>query len=327
MDRPRKTISLQSRRVLAAMFLAVAWLTLLTACQRPSNRPAPAPSVSPAVTEAPVAAPEAEAIGPPAEEPKEAVSPAPATTAGEANPVEAKPLETTVSPAIDEPMLAAPEETEQSEGKERFNFGEPLVEGLTENERLDPKEPVWLTKDRKSVVVQSMVCQRQAPLEMFACLLNTKEHESVLTVPVKAFVIHAGLLAAGAEPGTPVRWEPEFAPPTGTEIKIELLWKDEQGKVQRASAQEWVRDMSTGKAMVQPWVFAGSMMYEDQETKKKYYMADGSGDLICVSNFASATLDVPIRSSDSNASLMFEAFTEHIPPLGTPVTIVLTPKK
>ena len=35
---------------------------------------------------------------------------------------------------------------------------------------------------------------------------------------------------------------------------------------------------------------------------------------------------VPIRSSDSNAVLLFEAFTERIPPLGTPVTLILTPK-
>ena len=92
-----------------------------------------------------------------------------------------------------EPPAAAPEK--------KLDFGEPLVEGLGENERLAPKEPIWLTKDRKSVVIQSMVCQREAPLEMFACLLGSKEHESVLAVPVKAFFVHAGLLAAGSETG------------------------------------------------------------------------------------------------------------------------------
>jgi hypothetical protein len=67
-------------------------------------------------------------------------------------------------------------------------------------------------------------------------------------------------------------------------------------------------------------------MYKDEETGEEHYMADSSGELICVSNFPTATLDVPIESSDSDAALMFEAFTEHIPPLGTPVTMVLTPK-
>jgi hypothetical protein len=37
-------------------------------------------------------------------------------------------------------------------------------------------------------------------------------------------------------------------------------------------------------------------------------------------------LDLPIESSQSNEALLFRAFTERIPPLGTPVTLLLTPK-
>ncbi|GIW99335.1 MAG: hypothetical protein KatS3mg111_2668 [Pirellulaceae bacterium] len=51
-------------------------------------------------------------------------------------------------------------------------------------------------------------------------------------------------------------------------------------------------------------------------------MAEG-GDLICVSNFSTATLDVPFESSQVNAGLMFAAFTERIPERGTPVRLVL----
>ncbi len=233
-------------------------------------------------------------------------------------------------PDAEEPDAEEPEVDEADMAEEdpadKYDFGEPLVEGLGENQRLQPKQPIWLSKDCMSVVMQSMVCQRQAPLEMFACLLGSKEHESVLAVPVEAYVVHTGLLATGAESGTPVRWDPHYAPPTGTEIEISMLWKDEEGKVQTARAQEWVRDVTTGKAMANPWVFAGSKMYMDEETGEKHYLADSSGELICVSNFPTATLDVPIESSDSNASLAFEAFTEKIPPLGTPVTLVLTPK-
>ncbi|NLS94426.1 MAG: hypothetical protein GXX96_19895 [Planctomycetaceae bacterium] len=237
----------------------------------------------------------------------------------------AMPEEAGKTAAADQPDVPQvdPPETDL---EQKLDFGKPLVEGLGKNELLDPKDPIWLTRDRKSVIMQSMVCQRQAPLEMFACLYGSKEHESVLTVPVKANVVHTGLLAAGAKSGTPVRWDPEYAPPTGTEIEITVLWKDEQGKVQKARAQDWVKDLTTGKAMTHPWVFAGSRMHKDEETGREHYMGDSSGDLICVSNFSTATLDVPVQSSDSNASLMFEAFTEHIPPLGTPVTIVLTPK-
>ncbi len=218
------------------------------------------------------------------------------------------------------------EDPPRTDPSDRFDFGEPLIEGLGKNERLDVKQPIWLTKGGKSVVIQSMVCQTQAPLEMFACLLGSKEHESVLAVPVKAWIVHTGLLATNAIAGKPVSWDPEYTPPTGTEIEIALLWKDEQGQVQKAQAQQWVRDMTTGKAMTHPWVFAGSRLEKDEESRKNLYLADMTGELICVSNFPSATLDVPVASSGSNASLLFEAFTENIPPLGTPVTMVLTPK-
>ena len=73
------------------------------------------------------------------------------------------------------------------------------------------------------------------------------------------------------------------------------------------------------------WVFAGSDFYTDPESKKRFYQAE-MGDFICVSNFPSAMLDVPVESSSDNDNLVFEAFTERIPKRGTPVCIVLTPR-
>jgi hypothetical protein len=57
------------------------------------------------------------------------------------------------------------------------------------------------------------------------------------------------------------------------------------------------------------------------------YQADREGDLICVSNFPAAVLDLPIESTSENTELLFEAFTERIPPVGTAVTVILKPKK
>jgi len=192
----------------------------------------------------------------------------------------------------------------------------------------DPDEtyPVWFDPEGKQVVMVGVVCQRETPLELFACLRGSKEHESVVAVATKAYVVHAGLLATGAEVGNPVQFYPKYVPARGTEIEVSVAWKDEQGKTRHARAQEWVRDANTKKAMEYPWVFAGSSFSKHPVTGEPFYHADGEGDLICVSNFPSAVLDVPVKSSDSNASLMFDAFTERIPPRGTPVTIVLTPK-
>ncbi|MEM9185432.1 MAG: YdjY domain-containing protein [Planctomycetota bacterium] len=198
----------------------------------------------------------------------------------------------------------------------------PAPEGAT---RLSPTHDLWIDVERGVVIIDTNVALRRGMLEMFACTRGTKEHESILSANTLAFSAHAALLRLGAKVGTPVRWEPTYAPPTGAEIEIELLWRDEAGNMQKARAQDWVRNAKTGKAMDLPWVFAGSGFWKDEETGQNYYLAE-EGDFICVSNFGTAMLDVPAPSTQSQEGLLFEAFTERIPPLGYPVRMVLRPK-
>ncbi len=205
------------------------------------------------------------------------------------------------------------------------DLGPPLVDNAKDLKRLDKNRPVWIDTKNKRVIVVGQICQNDVPLELFACLRETKEHEAIVTVDVKALTVHAGLLAVGAQQGSPAKWDPIYQPASGTEIEITLVWKDGEGKRQTARAQDWIRDSQTDRAMEQEWVFAGSGLWEDEETGQKHYQAEG-GDFICVSNFTTAMLDLPIESSQLNDALMYHAFTERIPPRGTPVTLVLTPK-
>ena len=206
------------------------------------------------------------------------------------------------------------------------DLGPPLVDDPEHLQKLDPVDPVWITRDRASVVLQGQICQTRAPLETFACLRGTKEHESVVVVHAAAKIIHAGLLATGVEPGNPVQFYPDFIPAQGPEVEITVVWKDQQDKIVRARGQEMVRNVLKKQAMKEPWVFVGSRFVK-YDNGEEFYLADGEGVLIGVANFTGAVLDVPVRSSDSAASLLFEAFTEKIPPLGTPVTLLLTPKR
>jgi hypothetical protein len=192
-------------------------------------------------------------------------------------------------------------------------------------QRLSPEYDVWIDPKEKTVIVDGQISLREGMLEMFACTRNTKEHESVVSANTRAFLVHAALVRLGAEPGHPAQFVPEYKPPTGTEIDVVVHWVDETGKPHHIRAQEWVKDVRTDQAMKQPWVFAGSRFWKDQETGTEYYQAEG-GDFICVSNFGTAMLDIPIESSQSNQELAFAAFTERIPPLGAPVRLILKPK-
>jgi hypothetical protein len=179
--------------------------------------------------------------------------------------------------------------------------------------------------DVRRVRVAAAVSFREGALEMLMCRRNTKEHESVVSADIDARQLHTALLAAGAKAGSPVKYEPKYTPASGTTIKVTIEYQKD-GKTVTVPGQDWVRDAKTRKAMTHPWVFAGSVFYPDPEDPKNppLYAANG-GDVICVSNFPDAMLDLPVNSPQEDAERIFEAFTERIPPLGTAVTVILEP--
>lgn len=189
--------------------------------------------------------------------------------------------------------------------------------------RLDPTDRVWADKKNSRVIVDGYITLREGPLEMLACPVGTKEHESIVATFCKAHTVHAGLLAVGAEQGQPVQWQPVFRPPSGSEIQVIALWRGKDGQKMNIDTRQWLRVVGTENDVLEEnFVFAGSLFWEDPDSGKKIYQAE-SGDLICVSNFSTATLDVPIESSKVNSGLMFMTFTERIPAVGTPVRLVL----
>jgi hypothetical protein len=179
--------------------------------------------------------------------------------------------------------------------------------------------------DTRRVRVAAEVCFREGALEMLLCRKNTKEHESVLNADIDARQLHLALLAAGAKPGSPVKYEPKYTPASGTTIKVTLEYQKD-GKIVTVPGQDWVRDAKTRKAMTEHWVFAGSVFFPNQDDPKQppLYAANG-GDVICVSNFPDAMLDLPVNSPQDDAERLFEAFTERIPPIGTAVCLILEP--
>jgi hypothetical protein len=73
-------------------------------------------------------------------------------------------------------------------------------------------------------------------------------------------------------------------------------------------------------------VFAGSLFIPDpiDKTKPPFYAAN-DGDVIAIVNFESSCLDVPFLNTKDNDDLVYEAHTQRIPALKTPVTVILEP--
>lgn len=185
---------------------------------------------------------------------------------------------------------------------------------------LHPKNRIWMERNDQVVIADGYIAQQAAQLEMFACPAGTKEHESIVAVFPRSQLVHAGLLAIGAKPGSPAKFEP-FQAAKGATIRIYALWYDVKGKRQATIAQKWVRNSRTKENLKSDWVFAGSREYKDEYSKEVQYLAD-SGELVCVANFGTSTLDLVVESEQANSNLVFDAFTERIPKRNTPVRLV-----
>jgi hypothetical protein len=178
---------------------------------------------------------------------------------------------------------------------------------------------------QRRVVLSGYVCLREGPLEQLLTRKEKKEHEAILAVDADARDIHKALLLAGAKPGQTVRFQPKYVPASGQSIKVTLRY-EKDGKQVSVPGQQWVRNARTGKDLDVDWVFAGSHLVDNplDPNGPPIYLAN-DGDVICVSNFESALLDLPINSPKENSDLAWEANTDRIPPKGTKVVLILEP--
>lgn len=220
----------------------------------------------------------------------------------------------------------APKTTEASEPKEEPpEEAPPIPKSFTP---LNKNKTVFFEKKAdgtRAVHLLAEVCLREGPLEVLVCKTNTKEHESILHLDADGREIHAALMAAGAKPGSPVKFNPMYVAASGTKIKISVTYR-EKGKVKTAPAGTWINDKKTGKDMAHDWVFAGSRFFKDPERPNvpEYYMAN-NGEFISMANFPDSMLDLPVKSSKDVADLIFEMNTAKIPPLKSPVIVTLEP--
>ncbi len=190
---------------------------------------------------------------------------------------------------------------------------------------------------KRQVHLDAQVCNREAFLEFLLCYHGTKEHESILSTKAKPSSLHAALLALGLTPGKYARWIPpaegvpqRVIPPRGAGLRVELTWKDAQGKTHKVPAGDWLEVTGRGRTRTIPktWVFVGSDVLDNHQ-----YLADIDGQIISVANFTESVIDVPFGSSASMdledsgdaGQLTFRAKTKAIPPVGTAIEIIITP--
>ena len=94
--------------------------------------------------------------------------------------------------------------------------------------RLHPGYEVWLDNRNHQVIVGGRISLRDGLLEMFACPMGTKEHESVVATVSDAEIVHFGLLGVGAIKGITAYWTEETGVVTarGPVCEITIVWRE-----------------------------------------------------------------------------------------------------
>ncbi len=165
-------------------------------------------------------------------------------------------------------------------------------------------------------------------LEVTVCTRDSKEHESLVVTDAKPSHVHAALLLAGLEPGTPGRWaiengQTKKTPASGAAVQVTIAWRDTSGNERTARATEWAVSTS-GARLNGTFVFAGSRIVPWQG--REYYDADGAGTLIGLTTFGSETIACSELFSPESAVQEPEwiADAQRVPPMGTRVVVRLS---
>ena len=200
---------------------------------------------------------------------------------------------------------------------------EPTIDIPSTWKRLSKTQEIWIDLKNKQVILGGKICLNEGPLEMVVCPGDTKAHESIVSVNAESWQVHAALLRVGATEGATSRFNPEYTPAWGSKIDIQMMWRDEETKqVKKIDGKQWVLNIDTQKPMTTELVFGGSYSTPEFEGERPRYAAN-SGELICLANFPSSTID--LRVSEEDMDKYFEANTPLIPPINTQVYTVITP--
>ncbi|MFH0908462.1 MAG: YdjY domain-containing protein [bacterium] len=166
----------------------------------------------------------------------------------------------------------------------------------------------------RSVLLTGHVNQVEGAIELFACGPRGKTHESVLVLDVYPVDLQTGLLLIGARHGKPAEGM-GMRPPDGDPLDVFVEWQD-GGKTVRRRAEAMIRNSKTKRVLPKTaWIFTGST-FEDGRFKA---LVEESLIVSYWDPWAIINIGSDVGADDEILSVN----TRNVPPLGTPVTVLI----
>ena len=213
-----------------------------------------------------------------------------------------------------------------------------VEETVARPEPLSVKNPypgITILMPSRTVEIQAWTCRDSGPLIQVACAADTREHESLLVVSPQPSEIRAALHMAGYAQGAPGRWirqdgEPWFIPPIGAAIEISVRCEPRPGQLSEEPISKWLRHVDDAVPFPgDTWIFGGSHRVETPAWVGggEQLEADLTGSVIGLATFGDELLGFPqgLEDPDQDDQTLWAIRTPRVPPIGTPVTLVLRP--
>ena len=189
---------------------------------------------------------------------------------------------------------------------------------------------VILDRKNREIRFPAKVNMAEGLIEYMIILQKGKIHEALLitqAVPTDlnlAFVLlryppSPELFSQINETGHPTGIYPEVPNPVraAARITMEVEWS-ENGTTRRVHINEWLRDKAKDAALAPgPWLYTGSSFSEGK------FIPDLSGDIASIKLDPYAMINYP--GPDSEQGVVWFAFPKRVPPVGTDVTVIITP--
>ncbi|MBC03932.1 MAG: hypothetical protein CMJ34_11625 [Phycisphaerae bacterium] len=164
-------------------------------------------------------------------------------------------------------------------------------------------------------------------LEVGVCRQGTREHETVVATTCRPSVVHAAMLLAGFEPGSPAwyRADGSSGPATGDPVAVEIHIEDESGSIRVLPLAAAIDDARGAGDL--SWVFAGSAFQPNppQMGPGEFYVADYAGTIVGLTTFGDEVVAaVEVRSPEIGIDpAVWKIRPGVLPPPGSQVTLVL----
>lgn len=169
----------------------------------------------------------------------------------------------------------------------------------------------------KAVVATGWVNQIEGPIEVLACGIKGKVHESVFVLALNPLDLQAALLLAGLKGGEPMAAIGE-GPPTGAPVDVFVEWKAGD-ELKNARAETFVWNAAENTVLPEtPWTFTGSVVKDGQFKA----LAEESLVVTYWDPYAIVNLPLPCGANDE----ILVVNTNTVPPYATPVTFRFIPR-